>query len=160
MTNATCLQVQRCSPLSSGQKHRSVQSGMVQEELRVLHLHLKATRRKLDPTQLEGKSHCPFPTVTQFLPQGHTYSNKITSTNSAILWTNMIFVMLKSKITMLETWTPFPEGTIMKNARQFVSCTQSRIMSFFLGILFCKILKCQEYSLVIFHTKGIEYSPY
>jgi len=46
------LQVQRFSPLSSRQEHGSVQAGMVQEELRVLHLHLKATRRRLASRQL------------------------------------------------------------------------------------------------------------
>jgi hypothetical protein len=37
----------RFSPLSSRWNHGSVQVGMVQEELRVLHLHLKAARRRL-----------------------------------------------------------------------------------------------------------------
>jgi hypothetical protein len=41
------LQVQRFSPLSSGQEHGNIQAGMVQEELRVLHLHLKAASRIL-----------------------------------------------------------------------------------------------------------------
>jgi hypothetical protein len=49
---------------------------MVQEELRVLHLHLKATRRKLVPTWLGQRVSLPAPTVTHFLQQGHTYSNK------------------------------------------------------------------------------------
>jgi hypothetical protein len=44
------LQVQRFSPLSSKQEHGSVQAGMMQEELRVLNLHLKAARRRLAPT--------------------------------------------------------------------------------------------------------------
>jgi hypothetical protein len=39
------LKVQRFSPLSR-QKHGSVQAGMVQEELRVLHLQLKANWKK------------------------------------------------------------------------------------------------------------------
>jgi hypothetical protein len=43
------LQVQRFSPLSSRWDHGSIQIGMVQEELRVLHLHLKAARRILTP---------------------------------------------------------------------------------------------------------------
>jgi hypothetical protein len=34
----------------------SIQAGMVQEELRVLRLHLKATRRRLDSRQLGGGS--------------------------------------------------------------------------------------------------------
>jgi hypothetical protein len=46
------LQVQRFSPLSSRQKHSSIQAGMVQEELRVLHLHLKAASRILASRQL------------------------------------------------------------------------------------------------------------
>jgi hypothetical protein len=46
------LQVQRFSPLSSKWEHGSIQAGMVQEELRVLHLHLKAPSRILTPRQL------------------------------------------------------------------------------------------------------------
>jgi hypothetical protein len=49
----TGLQVQRFSPLSSRQEHDSIQAGMVQEELRVLHLHLKAASRILTSRQLE-----------------------------------------------------------------------------------------------------------
>jgi len=41
------LQGQRFSPSSSRWAHGSIQAGMVQEELRVLHLHLKAARRRL-----------------------------------------------------------------------------------------------------------------
>jgi hypothetical protein len=41
------LQVQRFSPLSSRWEHVSIQAGMVLEELRVLHLHLKAASRIL-----------------------------------------------------------------------------------------------------------------
>jgi hypothetical protein len=47
------LQVQRVSPLSSRQEHRSIQAGMVMEkELRVPHLHLEAAKRKLASRQL------------------------------------------------------------------------------------------------------------
>jgi hypothetical protein len=46
------LQVQRFSPLSSRQEQGSVQAGMVQEELRVLCLHLKAASRMLASRQL------------------------------------------------------------------------------------------------------------
>jgi hypothetical protein len=46
------LQVQRFSPLSSRQETGSVQAGMVQAELRVLHLHLKAASRILMSRQL------------------------------------------------------------------------------------------------------------
>jgi len=38
------LRVQRFTASSSRQEHGSIQAGMVQEELRVLHLHLKAAR--------------------------------------------------------------------------------------------------------------------
>jgi hypothetical protein len=41
----TGLQVQRFSLLSSRWEKGRVQAGMVQEELRVLHLHLKAAKR-------------------------------------------------------------------------------------------------------------------
>jgi hypothetical protein len=46
------LQVQRFSPLSSSREHGSIQAGMVQEELRVLHLHLKAASRILASRQV------------------------------------------------------------------------------------------------------------
>jgi hypothetical protein len=39
-------------PLSSRQEHDSIQAGMVQAELRVLHLHLKAASRILASRQL------------------------------------------------------------------------------------------------------------
>jgi hypothetical protein len=42
------LQVQWFSPLSSRQEHGSIQAGMVQEELKILHLHLKAVRKNTD----------------------------------------------------------------------------------------------------------------
>jgi len=44
------LQVQRFSPVSSRQEHGSIQAGMVQEELRGLHLVPKANRRRLTST--------------------------------------------------------------------------------------------------------------
>jgi hypothetical protein len=40
------------SPLSSRQAHGGIQASMVQEELRVLHLHLKAASRILTLRQL------------------------------------------------------------------------------------------------------------
>jgi hypothetical protein len=43
----TGLQVQRCSPLSSRQEHGRIQEDVGLEELRVLHIHLKAARRRL-----------------------------------------------------------------------------------------------------------------
>jgi hypothetical protein len=45
--------------------------GIVQKELRVLHLHLKAAKR-LTSGQLGLKVLKPTPTVTHFLQQGHT----------------------------------------------------------------------------------------
>jgi hypothetical protein len=39
------LQFKKFSPLSSRWEHGSIQADMVQEELRVLHLHLKTPRR-------------------------------------------------------------------------------------------------------------------
>jgi len=52
------LQVQRFSPSSSMQEHGSVQAGMVQEELRALHLHVKAARRKLTPQAARRRYVC------------------------------------------------------------------------------------------------------
>jgi hypothetical protein len=48
----TGLQVQRFSPLSSRQEHGSIQTDMELEELRVLHLNLKAAGRILASRQL------------------------------------------------------------------------------------------------------------
>jgi hypothetical protein len=46
------LQVQRFSPGSSRWEHGRVQAGMVQAELRVLHVHLKAVSGRLTFRQL------------------------------------------------------------------------------------------------------------
>jgi hypothetical protein len=46
------LQVQRFSPLSSRWECGSVQAGMVQKELKVLYLYLKAARRILTSRKL------------------------------------------------------------------------------------------------------------
>jgi hypothetical protein len=46
------LQVQRFSPLLPRREHGSIQAGMVERELRILHLHLKAPRMILTSTQL------------------------------------------------------------------------------------------------------------
>ena len=46
------VQVQRFSPLSPRWEHSSILAGMVQEELRVLHFHVKATSRILTSRQL------------------------------------------------------------------------------------------------------------
>jgi hypothetical protein len=50
------LQVQRLSLLSSRQEQSGAQAGMVQEELRVLHLYLKAASRMLASRQLGRES--------------------------------------------------------------------------------------------------------
>jgi hypothetical protein len=47
------LKVQGFSPLSSRWEHGSIQVGMVQEKLKVLHLHLNAASRILAFRQLE-----------------------------------------------------------------------------------------------------------
>jgi hypothetical protein len=46
------LEVQRFSPLSSRWEHGSIQAGMVQEVLRILHLHLKVANGILASRQL------------------------------------------------------------------------------------------------------------
>jgi hypothetical protein len=46
------LQVQRFSPFSSRWEHGSIQADMMQEELRVLHLHLEAVSKILASRQL------------------------------------------------------------------------------------------------------------
>jgi hypothetical protein len=44
--------VQRFCPLSSRQDHESIQAGMVEEEIRVLQLHLNVTSRILTSMKL------------------------------------------------------------------------------------------------------------
>ena len=46
------LQIQRLSPVPSRQRHGSIQAGIVQEKLRVLHLYLKAACERLTSRQL------------------------------------------------------------------------------------------------------------
>ena len=66
-------QVQRFSPLSSRQEHGSIQAGMVQAELRIQHLHLKAASRILTSRQLGSGSsahthnNTPIPTRLHLL---------------------------------------------------------------------------------------------
>jgi hypothetical protein len=43
------LQVQRFSPLSSSWEHGSIQAGMMQAEMRVVHLYLRAASTILAP---------------------------------------------------------------------------------------------------------------
>ena len=64
--------------------HWSIQADMVLEkELRILHLDLKAARKKtVFQASRRGVSN-PTPTMTHFLQQGHTYSNEATPPNSA-----------------------------------------------------------------------------
>jgi hypothetical protein len=73
------LQVQRFRHLSSRLEHGNIQAGMVQEELRVLRLHLKAACRIQTSRQLGWESYNPH-------PQWHTYSNRVTPSNCATLW--------------------------------------------------------------------------
>ena len=54
------------SPLSSRQEHGGIQAGKVQEELRVLHLHLKAASQWLASRHLEIEFESPW----------HMYSNQ------------------------------------------------------------------------------------
>jgi len=67
------LQVQRLSPVSSRWEHGSIQGGMVQEELRVLNLYLKAANRILTDLHLVRRRVLkPTPTMTHFLQQSYT----------------------------------------------------------------------------------------
>jgi hypothetical protein len=63
--NWASLQVQRFNLVLSRQKHGSVHAGVVQEELRVLHPHLKATRRPLTSREI-GWGYKAHTTVTHF----------------------------------------------------------------------------------------------
>jgi len=80
---------------------------MVQEELRVLHLHLEAASRILTSRKLhEGykaqtHSDAPTPTRPHLLQQGHTYSNKATPTNGATPWAEQIQTITVSVVENL-----------------------------------------------------------
>jgi hypothetical protein len=54
--NCSWLQVRRFSPLSLRLEHGSIQAGMVQEELRALHLVPKANGERLASRELGGGS--------------------------------------------------------------------------------------------------------
>jgi hypothetical protein len=71
-----------------GQKHGSIQAGMMLEELRVLQLVLKANWRRLLFFRQLRKG--PTPTVTHFLPQRHIYFIKDTPINNATPWAKHI----------------------------------------------------------------------
>ena len=58
------LHVQKFSLSSSRQEHGSIQAGMVQEELRVLYLNLKAVNRILTSRKLGMRVLKPTSTVT------------------------------------------------------------------------------------------------
>jgi hypothetical protein len=90
--NGAGLQVLRFSPLSVQQEAWQCPGRHSTEELRVLHLVLKANRRRLTSRQpASGSQSSPSPlTVTQFLQEGYTYSNKATPLNSATPWVNHI----------------------------------------------------------------------
>lgn len=76
-----------------GGKHGSIQGGIVLEkELRVLHLHLKAGAGDCVDTghSLNIKTSQPTFPLTHFLQHGHTYSNKAPPPNSATPYTTSI----------------------------------------------------------------------
>jgi hypothetical protein len=70
-----------------GREYGNGQAGMMLEELRVQHVHQKETRCLQAARRKVSK---PTPTMTHFLQQGHTSSNKATPSNGAILWTKHI----------------------------------------------------------------------
>jgi molecular chaperone GrpE (heat shock protein) len=55
----------------------------LEKELRVLHLVLKGTKRKNSFHMARKRVSKPTPTVTHFLQQGYTYSNKAIRPDSA-----------------------------------------------------------------------------
>jgi len=65
-----------------GRKHGSIQAGMVQAEVRVLHFHLKAANGRLTSRHLGSGSDSPH-------PQWPTHSNKATP-NTATPWAEHI----------------------------------------------------------------------
>ena len=83
------LQVQRFSPLSSKWEHDSIQAGLVQLELRVIHLHVETASGKVASRQV-GRARVFKPTVTHLLQQCHTYSNKATLPNITTPWAQHI----------------------------------------------------------------------
>jgi hypothetical protein len=65
--------------LSSRQEHGSIQAGMVQEELRVLHFHLEAARRRLASRQLGQGVLKPTSTMLHHLMVPSIYKPSHTS---------------------------------------------------------------------------------
>jgi hypothetical protein len=59
-------------PISSRQEHGSIQAVMVQEKLRVLHLHLKTAGERLTSMLSGGGVLKPTPTVAHLVQQSHT----------------------------------------------------------------------------------------
>ena len=83
-----------------GRKHGRIQTYMVLEETRVLHLHRKEARNKLSPTWLGGRSQNPP-------PQWHTFSNKATPPNSAIPLGPSIQTHESMETKPIQTTTPW-----------------------------------------------------
>ena len=75
------LHVQRFSRLSSRWEHSSIQAGVVQVKLRVLHLqHTSEGSKKTGFQAVRMKVLQPTPTMAHLLQQCHTYSNTATYT--------------------------------------------------------------------------------
>ena len=89
----------------------TVQASMVQEELRILCLHLKATRKRLGSTQLLK----PMPTVTHLLQQSHAYFNKAMLPNSSTSWAKHL-----QTITPLNVFNSFFKKIFTKHVQQSV----------------------------------------
>ena len=88
------LQVRRFSPLSSRQEQGSIQAGLELEELRVT---LKGNQEQTNLHMVRRRLSKPTYTLTHFLQQGHTYTNKATPPSSATPWVKHIQTTTHSK---------------------------------------------------------------
>ena len=88
--NWGCLQVQRFSPSSSRWEQGSIQAGITQAELRVLHICLKAASWRLTSQTARIRVLSPP-------PQWHTYSNKATPSNIVTPWAKHTQTITQSK---------------------------------------------------------------
>jgi len=71
MTNASLIKATFNWDWSTGSEVHSIQAGMAQEELRVLHLHLKAASRTLPADRVKVLEATTA--GTHLLQQGHTF---------------------------------------------------------------------------------------
>jgi hypothetical protein len=87
------------NPVSSRWEHDSIQAGMMQEELRFLHLHLKVSF--IWKTDIQAARMRVLQNVVQ---QGHIYSNRATSSNNSTPWAKNIQTITERVVKCFQKW--------------------------------------------------------